>query len=183
MTYNAPVYREIDTGKFVVTGASRVESISASPETLEDAEATLSALLGLLTEAGINPPSGGNPGEDSYSTDVYIEIGTGKIRIKGASIVNFPLSPLTYVGVVDTLNDMLALLTSSGMNPADGESFPDAAGYTTDVYREINTGKIRVKGVTRIEDFGESPEALGSLADQLNLVIDLLDSAGINPAA
>lgn len=55
------------------------------------------------------------------------------------------------------------------------------ADYTTSaVYRERDTGKIRVKGQTRIEPFVlESPTDL--TLEKINQIIALLDAAGINP--
>lgn len=52
--------------------------------------------------------------------------------------------------------------------------------YATPVYREVNTGKIRVKGAEKIE-YTDSPADLADVAAKLDEVIALLTAAGINP--
>lgn len=51
---------------------------------------------------------------------------------------------------------------------------------TSDVYRENDTGKIRVKGATRIEPFTlDSPP--DPAEEKINAILELLEAAGINP--
>lgn len=52
--------------------------------------------------------------------------------------------------------------------------------YNTEVYREQETGKIRVKGATKIEKF-ESGDGLPEAMTKIEQLIDLLTAAGINP--
>jgi hypothetical protein len=57
------------------------------------------------------------------------------------------------------------------------------ADYSTSaVYRENDTGKIRVRGATKIE-FTDSPADAAEIAAKLDEVIALLTAAGINPDA
>jgi len=56
----------------------------------------------------------------------------------------------------------------------------DPNSYNLPVYREQDTGKIRVKGATKIE-YVESPADASEVAAALNEVIALLTAAGINP--
>ena len=183
MSYNSSIYREQGTGKFIVSGATRVDAPTGSPETLEELEEKVSQLIGLLSTAGINPPSGGNPNENEYITEVYREQDTGLIRVKGATEITFPASPLTYVDVVGKMNEILSLLEDVGINPAAGETFPDEALNNTTVYQEKGTGKIRVKGAVRIAQYSDSPEALGGAANTCTSIVNLLTDAGINPAS
>ena len=54
--------------------------------------------------------------------------------------------------------------------------------YQMPVYHERDTGKIRVKGATKIE-FTDSPADTADIAAKLDEVIALLTAAGINPDA
>lgn len=56
----------------------------------------------------------------------------------------------------------------------------EAEYSTSAVYRENDTGKIRVKGATKIE-FNESGADVGDVAAKLDEVIALLTASGINP--
>jgi hypothetical protein len=49
----------------------------------------------------------------------------------------------------------------------------------TDVYRERDTGKIRIKGQTRIEPLAESPTTAGDT--KINEILAMLEAAGLNP--
>lgn len=57
----------------------------------------------------------------------------------------------------------------------------DEHTYGTSVYREQGTGKIRVKGATKIEAVSESPGDAADNAAKINEILALLTSAGINP--
>lgn len=56
----------------------------------------------------------------------------------------------------------------------------DAEYSTSAVYRERDTGKIRVKGAEKIE-YTDSPADLADVAAKLDEVIALLTASGINP--
>lgn len=53
--------------------------------------------------------------------------------------------------------------------------------YNLSVYREQNTGKIRVKGAEKIDLVAESPVDTAELAQAINAILNLLTDAGINP--
>lgn len=54
--------------------------------------------------------------------------------------------------------------------------------YQMQVYSEQNTGKIRVKGATRIDYVSDSPSpTTDDLAAAIDDILDLLTAAGINP--
>lgn len=53
--------------------------------------------------------------------------------------------------------------------------------YNLPVYREQNTGKIRVKGATKIDLVAESPVDNTEVAEAVNQILNLLTAAGINP--
>lgn len=57
----------------------------------------------------------------------------------------------------------------------------DQSTYNLSVYREQETGKIRVKGATKIDLVDESPVDTTEIAETLNQVLNLLTAAGINP--
>lgn len=56
----------------------------------------------------------------------------------------------------------------------------DAEYSTSAVYRERDTGKIRVKGATKIEPT-ESGDTDAELAAKIDEILALLTAAGINP--
>lgn len=51
--------------------------------------------------------------------------------------------------------------------------------FNTDVYRERDTGKIRIKGQTKIELLAESPTT--TTETKINEILALLTAAGLNP--
>lgn len=51
---------------------------------------------------------------------------------------------------------------------------------TSVVFRENDTGKIRVKGAVKIEHVTESPADAAEIAAAFNALLDLLEDAGIN---
>lgn len=55
------------------------------------------------------------------------------------------------------------------------------AEYSTPVYREQETGKVRVKGATKIDLVSESPVDTTEVAEAVNQILNLLTAAGINP--
>ena len=57
----------------------------------------------------------------------------------------------------------------------------DEDTYQLDVYREQNTGKIRVKGAQKIDLVAESPVDTAELAAAINEILNLLTDTGINP--
>jgi hypothetical protein len=57
----------------------------------------------------------------------------------------------------------------------------DETTYNLPVYREVGTGKIRVKGAEKIEPVSESPADSAELAETINAILNLLTDAGINP--
>lgn len=53
---------------------------------------------------------------------------------------------------------------------------------TSAVYRENDTGKIRVKGATKIDHVSDSPSpSVDDVAAAVDAILDLLTAAGINP--
>lgn len=57
----------------------------------------------------------------------------------------------------------------------------DEKTYNLEVYREQETGKIRVKGAERIELLDESPATAASAHEAINAILELLTAVGINP--
>lgn len=56
----------------------------------------------------------------------------------------------------------------------------DKDTYNLDVYREQETGKIRIKGSTEIDDVTESPVDTTEVAQAVNGILQLLRDLGIN---
>lgn len=57
--------------------------------------------------------------DESYQMQVYSEQNTGKIRVKGATKIEYVESPADVSEVADALNEVIALLTAAGINPED----------------------------------------------------------------
>lgn len=60
----------------------------------------------------------------------------------------------------------------------------DAEFSTSHVYREPDTGKIRVKGATKVDLLDEDSPPTATLDDtieKINEIIELLTASGINP--
>jgi hypothetical protein len=57
--------------------------------------------------------------DESYNLDVYREQGTGKIRVKGATKIEFTDSPADTADIAAKLDEVIALLTAAGINPDD----------------------------------------------------------------
>lgn len=59
----------------------------------------------------------------------------------------------------------------------------DAQYNTSQVYREEDTGKIRIKGISHIADVAESPADAADNAVKINEILAMLTALGVNPDA
>jgi hypothetical protein len=118
---------------------------------------------------------------------VYREHDSGKFRVKASSNVAAAddyAGTANFADVAAQFNLANTILAASGINPAVGEDMAvTALQYTTPVWLEAVTGKIRVADATNNPATATAGSAtFSTLRASINAMLAQLSAAGINPS-
>lgn len=122
-TYATDPYIEAGTGKIRVKAASHfAATATAGSANFTTLRASVNLMLAQLNGAGINPASSESAAlavqAAQYPGGVYLEQGTGKVRVKAAvNIADVAASPTDVDVCAVALNDIIDLLNDLGINP------------------------------------------------------------------
>ena len=129
--------------------------------------------------------------ESEFSTSsVYRDQNTGKFRVKASSNVAAAddySGTAAFSDCATQFNLANTLLTSFGINPGSSETTAlnaAASSRSVSVYRERDTGKVRVKDATNNAATATAGSAtFSTLRTSINAMLAQLTAAGINPAS